>query len=47
MVLPAQFYLQDRLPKDKPVAIQINGGDESMVIESRDGRVKARRPKNR
>ena len=42
MVLPAQFYLQDRLPKDKPVAIQINGGDESMVIESRDGRVKAR-----
>ena len=42
MVLPAQFYLEDRLPKDKPVAIQIDGGDESIVIESRDGRVKAR-----
>src|SRR5262245_44539839 len=42
MVLPAQFYLQDRLPADKPVAIQIDGGDESMVIESRNGRVKAR-----
>jgi DNA-binding HxlR family transcriptional regulator len=42
MVLPAQFYLEDRLPTDEPVAIQINGGDESMVIESRDGRVRAR-----
>jgi len=42
MVLPAQFYLEDRLPKDRPVAIQINGADESMVIESRDGKVKAR-----
>jgi DNA-binding HxlR family transcriptional regulator len=42
MVLPAQFYLEDRLPKDRPVAIQIDGGDESVVIESRDGTVKAR-----
>jgi DNA-binding HxlR family transcriptional regulator len=42
MVLPAQFYLEDRLPKSKPVAIQIDGGDESIVIESREGRVKAR-----
>jgi hypothetical protein len=42
MVLPAQFYLQDRLPAHKPVAIQIHGGDESIVIESRDGKVKAR-----
>ena len=42
MVLPAQLYLEDRLPADKAVAIQINGGDESIVIESRDGKVKAR-----
>jgi DNA-binding HxlR family transcriptional regulator len=42
MVLPAQFYLQDRLPASQPLTIQINGGDESMVIESRDGRVTAR-----
>lgn len=42
MVLPAQFFLEDRLPAGKTVAIQINGGDESIVIESRDGKVKAR-----
>jgi len=42
MVLPAQFYLEDRLPAGRNVAIQINGGDESVVIESRDGKVKAR-----
>jgi DNA-binding HxlR family transcriptional regulator len=42
LVLPAQFYLQDRLPAHKPVAIQVHGGDESIVIESRDGKVKAR-----
>ena len=42
MVLPAQLYLEDRLPADRPMAIQISGGDESIVIESRDGRVKAR-----
>src|SRR6476469_5888682 len=28
MVLPAQFYLEDRLPAGRNVAIQINGGDE-------------------
>lgn len=42
MVLPAQFYLEDRLPKDKPVSIVINGPDESIVLESRDGRVRSR-----
>jgi DNA-binding HxlR family transcriptional regulator len=42
MVLPAQLYLEDRLAAGKDVAIQINGGDESVVIESRDGKVKAR-----
>ena len=42
MVLPAQFYLEDRMPADQPIAIQIDGGDESMVIESRDGKVTSR-----
>jgi DNA-binding HxlR family transcriptional regulator len=42
MCLPAEFYLEDRLPHDAAVAIQIDGGDESMVIESRSGRVRAR-----
>lgn len=42
MVLPAQFYLEDRLPADRAVSIQINAADESMVIESRGGKVKAR-----
>jgi DNA-binding HxlR family transcriptional regulator len=42
MVLPAQFYLEDRLPAGKDVAIQINGADESVVIESHAGKVKAR-----
>lgn len=42
MCLPAEFYLADRLPADKPVAIQIDGEDESIVIEVRDGRVRAR-----
>jgi len=41
MVLPAQFYLEDRLPKDKPVTIQLNGADEPVVVESRGGKVKA------
>lgn len=42
MALPAAFYLQDRRPAGGPIAIQINGADESIVIESRDGRVQAR-----
>ncbi|HYE84909.1 MAG TPA: winged helix-turn-helix transcriptional regulator [Vicinamibacterales bacterium] len=42
MVLPAQFYLEDQLPGDEPIAIQIDGGDESMVIESRNGTIVAR-----
>jgi DNA-binding HxlR family transcriptional regulator len=42
MALPAEFYLQDRRPGDGPIDIQINGGDESIVIEARDGRVRAR-----
>jgi hypothetical protein len=42
MVLPAQFYLEDRLPADRPVSIQINGGDESIVLKSRDGQVHSR-----
>lgn len=42
MVLPAQFYLEDRLAAGKDVAIQIDGGDESIVIEALSGEVKVR-----
>ena len=42
MALPAAFYLQDRMPGERAIAIQINGSDESIVIESRDGTVQAR-----
>lgn len=42
MCLPAELYLQDRSPGGPPVSIQIDGGDESIVIEARDGQVTAR-----
>ena len=42
MALPAEFYLDDRMPTDRSIAIQIDGADESIVIESREGRVRAR-----
>jgi DNA-binding HxlR family transcriptional regulator len=42
MALPAELYLQDLAPKGGPVAVQIDGDDESIVIESRDGSVRAR-----
>lgn len=42
MALPAEFYLTDRDPDGPPVAVQIHGGDESIVVESRDGKVRAR-----
>lgn len=42
MCLPAEFYLEDQMPAGRPVTVQIDGGDESMIIESRDGQVRAR-----
>ena len=42
IALPIELYLEDTTPKASPIAIQVNGGDESIVIETRDGKVRAR-----
>jgi hypothetical protein len=42
IVLPIEMYLRDRTPKAKPVAVQIDGGDEPIVIETKDGEIRAR-----
>lgn len=42
IALPIEMYLHDRTPKAKPVAVQIEGGDEPIVIETLDGQVRAR-----
>ena len=42
MALPAEFYLRDRQPSGPPVAVQIHGSDESIVVESREGKIRAR-----
>jgi DNA-binding HxlR family transcriptional regulator len=42
IALPIEMYLRDRTPKAKPVAVQIDGGDEPIVIETKDGEVRAR-----
>jgi DNA-binding HxlR family transcriptional regulator len=42
IALPIEMYLRDRTPKAKPVAVQIDGGDEPIVIETKDGEIRAR-----
>jgi DNA-binding HxlR family transcriptional regulator len=42
MALPIELYLRDRKPKARPIAIQVMAGDEPMVIETRNGEVRAR-----
>ncbi|MGH9370549.1 MAG: winged helix-turn-helix transcriptional regulator [Vicinamibacterales bacterium] len=42
IALPIEMYLHDRTPKAKPVAVQIEGDDEPIVIETLDGQVRAR-----
>jgi len=42
IALPIEMYLRDRTPGAKPVAVQIDGGDEPIVIETKDGEVRAR-----
>jgi len=42
IALPIEMYLRDRTPKARPVAVQIDGGDEPIVIETKDGQVRAR-----
>lgn len=42
LLLPSQFYLEDRLPRDRRVVIQVTGAHESYVVEAKDGRVRTR-----
>lgn len=43
LVFPFDAYLEDRAPHDPPVAVQVRTGDEPMVIETVDGKVRTRR----
>jgi DNA-binding HxlR family transcriptional regulator len=42
IALPIEMYLRDRTPRAKPIAIQIDGGDEPIVVETHDRHVRAR-----
>jgi len=43
LVFPLDAYLVDKTPEARPVAIQLQTGDEPMVIETLDGKVRTRR----
>lgn len=43
LVFPLDAYLVDKSPKEPPVAIEIRTGDEPMVAETAEGRVRTRR----
>ena len=43
LVFPLDAYLVDKSPEDPPVAIQLRTGDEPMVVETVDGKVRTRR----
>lgn len=43
LVFPFDAYLADSAPHDGPIAIEVRAGDEPMLIETVDGRVRTRR----
>jgi DNA-binding HxlR family transcriptional regulator len=43
LVFPLDAYLEDKTPGEAPVAIEIRTGDEPMVVETVDGKVRTRR----
>ena len=43
LVFPLDAYLEDKAPGEPPVAVQLNTGDEPMVVETVDGKVRTRR----
>jgi DNA-binding HxlR family transcriptional regulator len=43
LVFPLDSYLVDRSPKEPPIAIAIRTGDEPMVAETAEGKVRTRR----
>jgi DNA-binding HxlR family transcriptional regulator len=43
LVFPFDAYLVDKSPSDPPIAIEIRTGDEPMVVETIEGKVRTRR----
>ena len=43
LVFPLEAYLEDKAPNEPPVAIEIRTGDEPMVVETLEGKVRTRR----
>lgn len=43
LVFPLDAYLVDKTPTEPPVAIELRTGDEPMVVETVDGKVRTRR----
>jgi DNA-binding HxlR family transcriptional regulator len=43
LVFPFDAYLSDKTPKEPPIAIEVRTGDEPMVIETVEGKVRTRR----
>lgn len=43
LVFPLDAYLEDKTPDQPPVAVEVRTGDEPMVIETIDGKVRTRR----
>jgi DNA-binding HxlR family transcriptional regulator len=43
LVFPFDAYLVDKSPSDPPIAIEIRTGDEPMVLETVEGKVRTRR----
>ena len=42
LALPVRLYLTDRRPNRRPVTIQVQSGDQPMIVETVDGRARAR-----
>lgn len=43
LVFPLDAYLEDKSPKELPITIEVQTGDEPMLIETVDGKVRTRR----
>lgn len=43
LVFPLDAYLEDKSPKEPPITIEVQTGDEPMLIETVDGKVRTRR----
>ena len=43
LVFPFNAYLVDKSPSDPPIAIEVRTGDEPMVVETVEGKVRTRR----